>query len=212
MKKVVLSLICAILLALPSLQAQPSFGVRGGLNFQNMVGKSGGVSLEQDIALRYHLGVDVAVPVVPDFYIRSGLFFTTKGAREEVTLPMLGAFESSTSITYLQVPINLLYKPALGGGNLILAFGPYLGYAVGGSVKSTMAGEESSEDLSFGSGPDDDLKPFEMGAGISAGYMLGNGVYFQFNTQLGLSNLAIDGNEDNSIKNSGFGFSVGYQF
>jgi len=200
-------------MALPSLQAQPSFGVRGGLNFQNMVGKSGGVSLEQDIALRYHLGVDVAVPVVPDFYIRSGLFLTTKGAREEATVPLIGTMELSTSITYLQVPINLLYKPALGGGNLILAFGPYLGYAVGGSVKSTVAGEESSEDLSFGNdAATDDLKPFEMGAGISAGYMLGNGVYFQFNTQLGLSNLVIDGNENNSVKNSGFGFSVGYQF
>lgn len=107
--------------------------------------------------------------------------------------------------------MNLVYKPTLGNGNLIVNFGPYLGYGIGGKIKREGAGTEVNTDVKWGSDKDD-FKPFDMGANIGFGYMLGGGLSVKFNAQLGLINIKPEGDSDNLIKNNGFGLSVGYRF
>ena len=96
----------------------------------------------------------------------------------------------------------------LGDGNLIVNFGPYLGYAISGKYKNDIA----DTDIEFGSDDTDKYKPFDMGANIGFGYMLGGGLSVKFNAQLGLINIKPEGDSDNLIKNNGFGLSVGYRF
>lgn len=96
----------------------------------------------------------------------------------------------------------------MGDGNLIVAFGPYLAYALGGKIKFD-GGDD--EDVEFGS-KEGEWKRFDMGANLGFGYQLGGGLSFMLNTQLGLANLEAKGDSDNSVKNIGFGLSLGYRF
>jgi opacity protein-like surface antigen len=149
----------------------------------------------------FHIGVDYEIGVAPDFYFAPGLQFSTKGTNVDFV-------DTKAVLNYFEVPLNLVYKPLLGDGNLIVNFGPYLGYGIGGKKKA----EFGEEDINFGSGEDDDFKPFDMGANIGFGYQLGMGLSFKLNAQLGLINILPDGDSDNLVKNNGFAFSVGYRF
>lgn len=206
MKKGLLLFAAITFVAIGSLQAQ-GFGIRGGLNLQNLNGKAGGESLDYDLATRFHVGVDYEMEVAPEFYLAPGLLFSTKGAKDE----SMGV-TTNIVLNYLEVPINFLYKPELGAGKLIVAFGPYLAYGIGGKLKFKGDGGGADLDINFGSGDEDDFKPFDMGANIGFGYELSGGLSLKLNAQLGLANIMIDGDSDNSVKNTGFGLSVGYRF
>lgn len=201
MRKSLLLFAAMAFVAMGSMQAQ-GFGIRGGLNLQNLNGKMLGKSHDNDLATRFHIGVDYEISVAPDFYLQPGLLFSTKGANDFLGL------STDVVLNYLEVPINFVYKPVLGTGNLIVAFGPYLAYGIGGKFKA----DGGDKDINFGSGDDDDLKPFDMGANIGFGYELSGGLSFKLNAQLGLVNILPDGDSDNSMKNTGFGLSVGYRF
>lgn len=186
-------------------QAQTSFGVRAGINLQNINGKFNGDKLENKITTGFNIGVNAEIGVAPDFYFQPGLLFTTKGAKLQDGSP----FEK-ISLSYIEVPLNLIYKPVLGTGKLIAGFGPYVAYGIGGKYKADGGGDQ---DIDFGNDADeDDVKPLDMGANLLFGYEFANKLSVQMNAQLGLLNLMPEGDSDNSIKNTGFGFSLGYRF
>ncbi|NLX74043.1 MAG: porin family protein [Bacteroidales bacterium] len=206
MKKNVILTVVALMAFAVGASAQ-GFGVNAGVNFFNQKIKGGDIELDTKILTGFHIGVDYEIAVAPDFYFAPGLQFSTKGYKFE----SLGTEEVKAQLNYLEVPLNLVYKPLLGSGNLIVNFGPYLGYGIGGKIKSEVAGTEVNTDVKWGSDKDD-LKPFDMGANIGFGYMLGGGLSVKFNAQLGLINISPEGDSDNLIKNNGFGLSVGYRF
>lgn len=172
-----------------------SFGARAGINFQNLTGKySNGDKYSNKLIPGFNIGANVEIPVAPDFYLQPGLLFTTKGAKWKST-------DVKTTLSYLEIPINLLYKPVLGDGRLLLGFGPYVAFGVG------------SSNIDFGSSPSQ-IKRFDAGANLLAGYELSSRLSFQLNAGLGLVNLANreQGDTKSSIKNTGFGISAGYRF
>ncbi|HJU46355.1 MAG TPA: porin family protein [Chitinophagaceae bacterium] len=194
-----------------------SVQIRAGVNFQNLNGEANGDDLENKLLTTFHAGVEVPIMIAPEFYIQPGAIYSMKGAKDEDNSDM------KTQISYIEVPVNFVYKPMLGMGNLILGVGPYMGVAIGGKVKDdnddvdiTFKNDLSaSEATEFGLG-----KPFmrrlDFGGNLLAGYQFSNGLFFQLNAQLGMTNLLpkIEGETiDNSkVKNTGFGVSVGYAF
>lgn len=202
----------AAILAFGITAGAQGLGVNAGVNFFNQTMKSNGNKVDDlKMLTGFHIGVDYEIGVAPDFYFAPGLVFATKGAK--IQEDFLGEeYTSKWGLNYLEVPLNLVYKPVLGTGNLIVNFGPYLGYGIGGKVKAEFGDEDFEEDINFGSGEDDDFKPFDMGANIGFGYQLGMGLSFKLNAQLGLINILPEGDSDNLIKNNGFAFSVGYRF
>ena len=210
--KVLLLALATTALSLTS-KAQVSFGVRAGINFQNINGEDGS-GHDYDFKLRtgFHIGVNAEIPVAPDFYVQPGLLFSGKGARVEV----VNADDTKYKLTYLEIPINFLYKPALGPGKLLLGFGPYIGIGVGGKIKT--AGPDYTiqykNDVDAANGFRT-LKRMDFGGNLLAGYELSSKISVQLNAQLGMANLQpkIDGKKtDAKTKNTGFGFSVGYRF
>src|SRR5690554_923139 len=199
MKKTMMVLLLSLLVGGSTLFAQ-GLGLRAGLNFQNLTGDE--VFFEDaKMTPRFNIGVDYEIAVAPDFYFTPGLLFATKGSKYE----FLGE-DIQIGLNYLEVPLNLVYKPVLGDGNLIVAFGPYVGYGLGGKAKS----DEGDTDIDMGSDEEEDnFKALDMGANLSFGYMFGAGLSLQFNTQLGLVNISHD---DDAVKNTGFGLSLGYRF
>jgi len=200
------SVIASLLLTVPALaQSDVTFGIRAGVNFQNLNGKDAdGHKLENDLKTGFNAGVNAEIPVGIDFYLQPGLLFSTKGAKYDIQ-----GTEITRNISYLELPINFLYKPELGEGHLLLGFGPYAAYAVGGKIK----GGSTDIDMEFGN-EIGETKPFDAGANLLAGYEFSNNLSFQLNAGLGLINMynRPNGDSETSLKNTGFGVSLGYRF
>ena len=112
-------------------QSKTSFGIRAGINFQNLNGKnSSGDKLDNKLKTGFNVGVNAEVPVGIDFYVQPGLLLSTKGAKfDEVN------GEVTRNLSYIEIPVNFLYKPELGEGRMLLGFGPYAAFAVGGNTQ-----------------------------------------------------------------------------
>jgi hypothetical protein len=191
---------------------RPAFGLRAGVNFQNLNGKDeNDDNLENDLKLGFHVGVTGDIPFAQDFYIQPGLLYSTKGAKIEGS-------DVKVNIGYLEIPINLLYKPLLGEGRLLMGFGPYVAFGLNGKVK----GDNAEYDIEFDNetsviDPDFTIKRFDAGANLLFGYEFTQRLSAQLNAQLGLLNMAPDYSDapnidPGTIKNTGFGVSLGYKF
>jgi hypothetical protein len=200
-------------------QEGTSFGILGGINFQTLNGKTtSGDKLENDMLLGFHGGVNVQIPVAPEFYFQPGLSFATKGAKNSE-----GSITSTAKLNYIEMPLNFVYKAALGNGYFMLGFGPYLAYAIGGNVETKGGSVTLDQDIEFKSTvkSDDSMlvpyyKAFDAGAGIFVGYEMQSGLFLQLDTQLGLLDINPEYEEMESdkstLKNTGFGLSLGYRF
>jgi len=200
-----------------------SFGIRAGVNFQNINGKDeNDEKLKNDMLTGFNIGINAEIPVGVDFYFQPGLLYTIKGAKSEDVI--LGQpFNTTLKISYLEVPLNFLYKPLLGTGHLILGFGPYVAFGIGGKATYEGGGSSLTEKIKFqktvqSSDPDDVvyIRPMDAGANLLVGYEFGNRVSFQLNTQLGLTKINPEyegaSNDNSSAKNTGFGLSLGFRF
>jgi hypothetical protein len=225
-----IGLITAMVLGTIFLQAQQkvnlrgtSFGLRGGVNFQNINGKDeNGDKLENDILTGFNIGINAEIPVGIDFYFQPGLLYTRKGAKSEDVI-FGQTINGKVKISYVELPLNFLYKPVLGKGHLLLGFGPYVALGLSGKVTYEGGGSSLTSDIKFKNkvmNTDSDdfvyIRPLEAGVNLLAGYEFGNRVSFQLNTQLGLTkiNPEYEGANDDktSAKNTGFGFSLGFRF
>ncbi len=225
MKTRLLSTVLILFISLTSSIAQRtdgakiSFGLLGGINFQNMTGKDFlGDDLKNDMIMGYHAGVNVQIPIVPEFFFQPGLIYSTKGAKNTD-----GLFTSTYKVSYIEMPLNLVYKASLGGGYFLLGFGPYVAYGIGGKV-ITEGGPVSLEtSVEFKSvvevGDPVEItyyKAFDAGGNIFAGYELANGIFAQFNAQLGMLKINPEDQRlpvnESSVKHTGFGISLGYRF
>jgi len=195
----------AMLSASARAQSKSTYGIRAGVNFQNLNGKDNdGHNFDNKLKTGFNAGVNAEIPVGIDFYLQPGLLFSTKGAKYDVQ-----GVEATRNISYLELPVNFLYKPELGEGRLLLGFGPYAAFAVGGKIKAG----NTDIDMEFGDNVGE-TKAFDAGANLLAGYEFSNNFSFQLNAGLGLINMynRPSGDDETSLKNTGFGLSLGYRF
>jgi hypothetical protein len=224
MKKTIYLMCIAVISVIPALHAQDeartTFGIRAGINFQNFNGKDyQGDKLKNKMIVGFHAGVNVEFPVAPDFVLQPGLLFTVKGTDTDEDVGT-----GTIRVNYIELPVNFIFKPVLGNGRLILGLGPYIAYGISGKVKLSGTDSDFEKNIKFENNLsesqllDDEfyVRPFDAGANLLAGYEFGFGISVQLNAQLGLLkiNPGYDGdsNDDTSIKNTGFGISVGYRF
>jgi len=190
-----------------------SFGIKAGVNFQNLTGKDvNGDKLDNKLKTGIALGLNAQIPVATDFYVQPGVEFNQKGAKSNDG-------DNKTSISYIDVPVSLVYKPMLGNGRLVLGFGPYIGFGIGGQIDGPggeadvkFKNDVTIDDFTTGNAY---FKRIDAGANFFAGYEMSNKLSLQLNTQLGLTkiNPSIEGIPDDksSVKNTGFGLSLGYR-
>jgi hypothetical protein len=136
MKNYWIAFVLVFMLVSPMAMAQgmyrekTSFGILGGVNFQNLNGKDfSGDKLENDLITGFHAGINIQIPVAPEIYFQPGLLFSTKGAKNTE-----GSMTHTYKLSYVELPLNVVYKAPLGSGYFMLGFGPYVGYAIGGKV------------------------------------------------------------------------------
>lgn len=187
-----------------------TFGIRGGINFFNITGKdeNGDKITGNKLTPGFNAGINVEINLAPDFYFKPELLYTTKGTKNtdgsndnDVTL----------NLNYLELPLNLLYKAPVGTGSVLLGFGPYVAYGLGGKAK----GGGESVDVKFKNNPGTAdaiyFKPFDAGANLLAGYAFTPKISAQINAQLGLANT-YPYKSDTKSHNTGFGLSLDYRF
>jgi hypothetical protein len=200
-----------------------TLGFRAGVNFQNFNGRAedGSMMRTNHIVPRFNAGLNVEIPIAVDFFLQPGLLFTTKGSMKKYTVNDEPRRDEVT-ISYIEMPINLVYKPLLGTGHLIVGFGPYVAYGIGGKGKYEAGSVKYTEKVKFlnhvEAGHSTDFTYFrawDAGANLVAGYEFSNRLSFQLNFQLGM--LKVNPtyynmpNDQSSIKNTGFGLSLGYR-
>jgi hypothetical protein len=198
-----------------------SFAILGGINLQNLTGKdNNGNKLENDMIIGYHGGVNIQIPIAPEFYFQPGLLFTKKGAKNTY-----GSLTGTYKLSYIELPLNLVYKGALGNGFVMIGFGPYVAYGIGGKASVEYNSTTYETDIEFKSAVETGdpwvpyFKAFDAGGNIFAGYEMAGGLFIQLNTQFGMLKINPEDNrvikvysEKLSVKNTGFGLSIGYRF
>ena len=223
MKNKIVSIALILLLSASFANAQEkskvSLGILGGLNFQNLNGKDlGGDKLENDMLLGFHGGINVQIPIAPEFYFQPGIMYSSKGAKNTS-----GSITSTTKLNYIEVPLNMVYKASLGKGFFMLGFGPYVSYGISGNVKTVSGSVTLDRDIKFKSVVEtgDNIftpyyKAFDSGANIFVGYEMASGLFLQLDTEFGMLNInpeyKILSDDKSSTKNTGFGLSLGYRF
>lgn len=212
----------ALLLALATFalvvnaKAQTTFGIRAGVNFQNINGEDAdGDDLDLKLKPGFNVGVNAEIPVATDFYVQPGVLFSTKGAKSDID------DDAKIKLSYIEVPINFLYKPVLGSGKLLLGIGPYVAFAIGGKVsdgngKDTDIEFENEITLTQYGSATPYFKRLDVGGNLLVGYELSSKLSAQLNAQLGMVKInpkitGISG-DDTKAKNTGFGVSLGYRF
>ena len=193
--------------------AVPMVGVHAGVNWFNINGKnSTGAELNNKLNPGFTAGLNVAIPLGGGSYLQPGVDFTQKGTEDRSGL--------KTTLNYIDIPVNYVYRPVLGTGNLVLGFGPYVGFGVGGKVKSPNG---TSTDVEYRNDFDRtvpasalQLRRTDAGANFIAGYEFRNNLSLNLKAQLGLKdinpNMGNEGtNNQTRYRNTGFGVSVGYR-
>lgn len=187
-----------------------TFGIRAGVNFQTINGKNiEDDKLQNDLLVGYHAGVNAEIPVGTGTYIQPGVLYTLKGAKWEDS-------DVKTKISYIDIPVNLIYKPVLGTGNMVLGFGPYVGFGIGGKIENDNDEVDIEFDDTRSAIEFNKLKRLDAGANFLVGYEFSSKLSFQLNAQLGLVDInpeiANVSSDKTNWRNTGWGVSLGYRF
>ena len=117
--------------------AQTQIGITAGANFSYAY-------IEDDIGNTsktgyipgLRVGLTVDVPLFSVFYLQPAAIYSQKGFTQDYNWFSGMDNEFDASVSYIEVPINLLYKSEWGSGSLVLGAGPYFAYGLGGEWKT----------------------------------------------------------------------------
>jgi hypothetical protein len=199
-----------------------SFAILGGINLMDLKDKQlEGGSINQNLSFGYngyHTGVNVQIPVITKIFLQPGLLISQKMTRDQMISSTL-----DYRISYIEFPLNFVYKTTSGSGYFMFGLGPYISYGVSGKAiyednsNTTKSKIEFKNDINANDPPDVYyMRPFDAGGNLFLGHELAEGFFIQLNIEIGVVNIHPEDNrfpDDNSnIKNSGFGISAGYRF
>lgn len=102
-----------------------------------------------------------------------------------------------TDLAYVELPLNILYKPADSKGSFFIGGGPAPAFYIGENV--FYSGSQS-------------FKKFDLGINILTGYELSIGFSINLNYTYGILNISRNTNDIPTVKNRSFGLTVGYVF
>jgi len=209
MKKIFLTGILSILFMGISFAQIPRIGITAGLNVSN-VNESG---YGENFKPGFQTGFVADFGITQNFSIMPELLFTQRGCKYD---GVNNRDAGSSTLNYLQLPINAAYKFDVRMGSKVFVFaGPYFGYGISGTSKDDVTGSSSS--IKFGSGYN--TKPFDFGINVGVGYEYEK-VFIKLQYNQGISNIynyqgSFDNYTDNtnfSVRNQNIAITVGYYF
>lgn len=137
-------------------------------------------------------GLFVAVQVSQNFTIQPELLLVGKGVKQRFQ-----DYDYSNRLSYLDLPINFLYKPRRSTGSFFIGGGPSLAILTGTSV--------------YFANPDS-FKQIDVGVNVLMGYEIPIGFSFNLHYNHGFLNVSENKSSIPVVKNRYIGFTVGYLF
>ena len=143
-------------------------------------------------------GVYAYLPMRPALVLQPALLYEGKGGKTQEGI--------KNRIDYLSLPVDVLFTPRIGYGNLLVGAGPYLAYAL--SDRAMDKDADTGKNLFKG---DHALKRLDAGIHLQLGYEFNTGISIAFGQEIGLVNLYKGNQDGNSFKNRSFHFTIGYR-
>jgi len=199
--KQVLLFLAVIITSASSMNAQVRPGFTAGTIFSKYKVTYGDISVTTDSKMGITAGAFLDIPAGKSLTFQPALNYVQKG---ESTSGDLGSGKSV--IHALEIPLNLLYH----AGPVFVGAGPSVTYSLSGKTTYKDGSDEVKEDIKFGDSEDDDMHALDFGANFLAGYRFKGGFQLSAHCYAGLSNLAPGTGGGSKIKNSYFGFKLGY--
>lgn len=193
------------------------WGVKAGLNITSVEDANIPIDVYDEADLDSKVGIYAGVMAqyffTKEFGLESGLYFAQMGGKEK-ELEYYGGYKISANPSYLQLPIQAIYRFQLNKDlHLYPALGVYLGYGLGGNTKIdtyTMDGVRATEktsyfknyanrfDMGVAVGVNLEYKKFILGVAYDRGFLKVNKHSYFF--------------EDDNAYNSATRISLGYFF
>lgn len=198
MKKIVLSAIALVAVAVSANAQQVKFGPKAGLNISNL---SGSNDLESRIG--FHVGAVAEIVLSDKFSIQPEVLYSTQGAKYSSTI--LGTtIEGNINNDYINVPIMAKYYIIEG---FSVEAGPQIGFLAKSEGKM---GDETTDTK-------DNFKSTDFGINFGLAYDLPMGLFFNARYNLGLSKVAEENIATSALgltdsKNGVIQVGVGYKF
>jgi Outer membrane protein beta-barrel domain len=192
-----------LLVSLTDLHAQIKPGYIFGLNLSTVTLKAKGVSSGPSMPAGIHFGGFLDAPLNDNFSLEPALLLSAKGSNFKID-----TVEYSLAPVYLEIPIMAVYSFGSDIVKVSLLAGPYFACGIGGyKIKS----EGGFNYLNFGSGGNNDLKPFDFGLNFGAGINI-KGFRITAQYGIGLVNILPSATVDAEMKNKVIGISISSLF
>jgi hypothetical protein len=193
MKKIILGF--AFIASVVAVKAQDAagaaFGIKAGANFANIKYTVDGDSESGDMKIGFHVGGFANIPLGETFAFQPELVFSQEGAKQEIQ----GIDEDAkVNLSYLNVPLLLQYNAS----GFFAETGPQVGFLIGAKAKF----DDEDTDVK------DDFETINLSWAVGLGFKSASGLGFGARYNLGLSNLAKDGDDDNKAKGNVIQVSV----
>ena len=102
-------------------QKKTTIGIHGGYTFYKIHGRNAdGSNFSLKTEDGFSLGMNVEFPIAKDVYLQPGIQYNQKGANFDEYHYMGQTFHGDVKLSYIEVPVNIVYKPAVGTGHLIV--------------------------------------------------------------------------------------------
>ncbi|QEC45410.1 porin family protein [Pseudobacter ginsenosidimutans] len=216
---------CLCLLLSIFLNAQLRVGVKGGLNFNQPVGKekngSGtGKHIDRyDLHTDFHAGLTADIPVTQKFHIRPDLLFSRRMAKYGTSSTegsVYRFYEETLKADFLEIPVHFVYYHQMKHLALYLGGGPYIGFALSGKAKNyggSRTGTDLGEQISvYASQEEDWYKKTSFGAVLAAGIDLPFGLTGELSVHRAFNDVNNSHlvNTNTKVINFNYAVSVGY--
>jgi len=218
MKKTFFLLIVTVFcLQLTGFAQKSRVGITGGVTYSSMKIENMALDNEKSRA-GFTAGLIMETPLANSkFSFQPGIHYVQKG---EITNETKNT-RDYVALRYAEFQFNFLYNLKGINGGLFFGAGPALAFNLPSKfvTKSGLATDKKSDDSktekSIVFGNDilaSDIRGFDYGANVLAGYRHKKGFLVSFNYTFGLRNLAPGGDSGSSIKNACFSARIGYLF
>ncbi|MBP6023760.1 outer membrane beta-barrel protein [Ferruginibacter sp.] len=204
MKKLIFLLTAVISVSVYAQKSQ--VGITAGTAIANYKAKLGSISFSTKSNTGFTAGVFANIAAGNSLVFQPALNWVQKGSKVDESAN--GYVEKSSLITsHIEMAANTLFS----SNGFFAGGGPTLSFGISGTSKAESGGTKTSEKVKFGNSDDDDMKSFDLGANLLAGYQFKKGFLIAANYNIGLSNLAPGSDPDKGkLKSSYFGIKLGY--
>ncbi|MEM9831271.1 MAG: porin family protein [Bacteroidota bacterium] len=203
----------AILLGAAAVAQEARLGVRAGLGLASQRVERI-VAIDTKSRISWQIGGEAEVVIDNMISVLPALLLTSRGTRIEDSNFGID-YHVRFRPLYLHVPVPLVTRMDIGGMNVFGGLGPYFSFGLGGRIVTDGDVDivgwdfEGDESIDWGNENSDRYRSLDAGLVFTTGIER-NGVQFALTYDLGLANIAPNGDSDNIIRNRAFSLTTTY--